>query len=162
MEYTIVIYGKDNQGGYSHEIINQVFSDNIPILNRRKAIKTMQEAINSLKNPDTWQLLEQVLPGELFRGNVEEAKEKALKEYKYHVYTKDPEDPSFPIAIESSVTNEEILEENRMYECSLYLKYGFNTGGDPVEVYVSKHDVYLPFLKDNIDNSIGLRQLLDS
>jgi hypothetical protein len=161
MEYIIVIYGTDNQGE-TIEVLKQVFNDNIPILNRRKAIKTMQEAIKSLKNPETWQVVETILPGQACRDNMEEAKEKALKEYKYHVFTTDPGDPSYPIAIESSITNEEILEENRMFECSLYLKYGYNTGGDPIEVYISKHDVYLPVLKDNIDNAIGLRQLLDS
>jgi hypothetical protein len=134
------------------------FKDDIPIINRRKALKTIREGIERVKNNFDGEGVPPHIEALLKMLGIS-AMDAATKMFEYHVFLKIGVGNAV-IPIESSHYSEEDLDCYRAWEYTLYRDRGYNTGGDPVEVYIPSYEGYVHILKD--ENIVGIRQLLDS
>jgi hypothetical protein len=140
------------------------FATEAPITNRRNAIDYVKWFIQQLRKE---RLNEVINSNALLKDLPETAKTRVLEEatnatkemFCFHVYTIVN---GAALIIESSMVTEDKMEEARAIELEYYLSMGFDTGGDPVEVYIPARNSYAKVLADNISNNIGLRQLLKS
>jgi len=147
----------------SQTIFSEEFEGDIPIMNRRKAMRRMKALIEDVKKEQTLDIAMEVLKetGLKLRDEIRGmAKEKILKEYYYTVCCEDVRNDILLI-LESSHVPEEKLEIARVLECDIYKDKGYNTGGEPMEVFVPVLNYNAFILADNLKENIGLRQLLD-
>lgn len=142
------------------------FGNDAPLTNRRNAIARAREFIQVVKSKTVMQSFQNLpwvlLQPERYLQGLIELAATPIEELCFSVYTEDDILPGQQLVIESSHFGEEALTECRSFEYQAYLKNGYDTGGEPVEVYYPRAQCHAPVLRDSEANEIGLRQLLIS
>jgi len=159
MTYHAIIT-KDNSLIFAH-----AFNQNIPLLNRRHAIRRMKEVIEVIKTDVPYSLLEklpllQLLP-EATRTDLVKNVHTEIKQCVFSVFAEHEAGREGVVIIESSIKSEEELDLERVVESSVYKQNGWNTSGELIEVFITMFNAHSFILADNLSENIGLRELLN-